>query len=1154
MNSKTDKTGGKQRGRWLKILLTVALALSALYVIAVGWLVPRLGKAYLQDFVQQNLQRELRLQSIAINPFTLRSAINGVELREADGGLLLSLQSLAVEPNLRALTERRIEIEHVQLQAPWIHLRRDAAGELNLARLAQDATAATSTDGANEAAPAAAPPPFLLKRFTLANGALKVSDEGRGVANLLALKAELRDLSTLPRSEAAYSFDGELAGGGDIAASGRLALQPLTAEGRFSLDSLVLQQFWDFVNHALDLDPPRGELTLSGDFRFAQDSATPSLILDKLALQLAQLRLQRPGSMRPLLMLERLQLADAGFDLNSNLLEIPSLEIDGGSLSAERQGGRVDWQRIVKTGDVPAPTATPSKGADSGGAPSPSPAQSEAASGDGQWRVALQRLKLGRFVLDYADRDLARPLALRVGAAELALAADVSQTGGELNAALASVALGLDRLSLTRAGEQEPLLALEQLRLRDGHIDLSRQSAEFAMLHLSGGHSRVIRRQDGRLEWERVWQPAASSAAAKVEPAPSKAPDWRVKLAALDLSGFALALRDGGVEPAAALDLADLQLRLRDIDSRMQGPIGIELSTAIKQGGRLAARGSVNPAGPAAELDLDLQAISLLPARNYLKPFVRLQLDDGSFSTEGRLSYGSAGRDALGYSGSARIDKLLISEHASGEPLLGWQAMEAVGVDFGLNPNRLQIEELRLDAPQGKFVVNADFTTNWQQLLHPQPAAGSGPAEADSGTESAFPVAIGRVEVAGGKLDFSDLSLPLPFETKIHQLEGAIVGIASQPGARANSDLKGHVDEFGAATIKGEISPFDPLLFTDMGVAFSNLDVPSLTPYSAKFAGYKIDSGKLSLDLKYHIEGRQLKGDNQIVLEKLKLGEKVESPDAIDAPLELAIALMEDSRGVIDLGLPISGDLDDPDFSYGHLVFKAIGNLLTKIVTAPFKILGALLGVEGGDLDAIAFEPGSAELPPPQQEKLLAVARALAERPALQLTIQARYHEKLDAEALREVALRSEVNKRLGRKPKPGQAPDPVSLTDAKTGQVVEALFVERFSAGELAKLKQPVQQKPTSGAASAAKPAAVGADLHRQLYARLKRQQPLAKGALLALGRDRGERISAYLGGQGKLAGKRLQLQQPVAVEIAPGAVQTADKVESKLDLTAGN
>jgi hypothetical protein len=173
------------------------------------------------------------------------------------------------------------------------------------------------------------------------------------------------------------------------------------------------------------------------------------------------------------------------------------------------------------------------------------------------------------------------------------------------------------------------------------------------------------------------------------------------------------------------------------------------------------------------------------------------------------------------------------------------------------------------------------------------------------------------------------------------------------------------VDAYGTVKINGELNSADPKAFTDIGVVFRNLEMSSLTPYSGKFAGRKIDSGKLSMDLKYKVAQRQLVGDNQIIVERLVLGEKVESPEAMDLPLDLAIALLEDSNGVIDLGLPVKGDLDSPEFSFGAVVWKAFVNLLTKIVTSPFRALGAILpGGEGEEsFDSVAFEPGRPDVP-----------------------------------------------------------------------------------------------------------------------------------------------------------------------------------------------
>ena len=177
------------------------------------------------------------------------------------------------------------------------------------------------------------------------------------------------------------------------------------------------------------------------------------------------------------------------------------------------------------------------------------------------------------------------------------------------------------------------------------------------------------------------------------------------------------------------------------------------------------------------------------------------------------------------------------------------------------------------------------------------------------------------------KLDFTDLSLRPQFAAKIYELNGAINGLSSSRQSRSQVELDGRVDEFGLARIRGELNPFAPRNNTDINVVFRNVDMVPASPYTMKFAGYKVAEGKISLDLQYKIRDSKLEGDNKIVIDKLTLGERVDSPDAIKLPLQLAIAILKDSDGRIDLGLPVSGDLSDPQFSYGAIIWKAITNV-----------------------------------------------------------------------------------------------------------------------------------------------------------------------------------------------------------------------------------
>jgi hypothetical protein len=332
-------------------------------------------------------------------------------------------------------------------------------------------------------------------------------------------------------------------------------------------------------------------------------------------------------------------------------------------------------------------------------------------------------------------------------------------------------------------------------------------------------------------------------------------------------------------------------------------------------------------------------------------------------------------------------------------------------------------------------------------------------------------------------------------------------------------------------------------------VVFRNVEMARLTPYSATFAGRKIESGKLSLDLEYKVKQRQLLGDNKIIMDKLVLGERVESPSAKNLPLDLAIAVLQDSDGKIDLGLPVSGSLDDPQFSYGALVWKAIVNVLTKIVTAPFHALGAMLGIDADKLDKIVFDAGSSQLLPPEREKLLNISRLLAKRPTLVLSVHGDYG-KADAEAIRNLRLRRAVALQMGRKLGDGEDPGPFSTADAASRDALEKLYAQRFGGDALAAMKgRHAQANPEAPPGSAtgrmmsrlssafkATPEPLtaeeaqqlrGADLHALLAQRLMEAETVDEALLRQLGATRGEAIRRELGGQG-VAAERVKLPEP--------------------------
>jgi hypothetical protein len=191
-------------------------------------------------------------------------------------------------------------------------------------------------------------------------------------------------------------------------------------------------------------------------------------------------------------------------------------------------------------------------------------------------------------------------------------------------------------------------------------------------------------------------------------------------------------------------------------------------------------------------------------------------------------------------------------------------------------------------------------------------------------------------------------------------------------------------------------------------MSFKDVDLTIVNPYSGHFVGYKIDKGKLSVDVSYKIDQRKLDAKQHFVVDQLELGERVESPDAIHAPFKLAVALLKDRNGVIDLDLPMNGSLDDPKFRYGPIIWKIFVNIIVKAATAPFALLGHLFG--GGEhVNEIDFDPGSAELQPPAKDQLASIAKALKERPQLKLDVPIVYSKTIDQPRLAAVRLRDEL-------------------------------------------------------------------------------------------------------------------------------------------------
>jgi hypothetical protein len=321
---------------------------------------------------------------------------------------------------------------------------------------------------------------------------------------------------------------------------------------------------------------------------------------------------------------------------------------------------------------------------------------------------------------------------------------------------------------------------------------------------------------------------------------------------------------------------------------------------------------------------------------------------------------------------------------------------------------RVDIQEVGLTGLYSRIIIHPDGSLNVQNLAGAEgaapPGAGAGPGPAREDAPPP-PVRIGKVLIKNGQINFTDRSIKPHVTANMLSVEGVISELTSEETRLSDVNLTGKLEHQSPLEITGKINPLRRELFVDLKVRFKDIDLVRVNPYSQKYVGYKIQKGKLFLDLDYLIVRRKLESQNRVLFDQLTLGERVESPDALDLPIKLGISILKDRQGKIALELPVTGDIDDPQFDFGKIIWEALGNLFTKILTAPFALLGDLFAGGGGDEVLVAFEAGEAAWGETQQEPMARLATALHERPGLEIELQGRADPEEDGLALRRAAV-----------------------------------------------------------------------------------------------------------------------------------------------------
>jgi hypothetical protein len=668
---------------------------------------------------------------------------------------------------------------------------------------------------------------------------------------------------------------------------------------------------------------------------------------------------------------------------------------------------------------------------------------------------------------------------------------------------------------------------------------------------------------------------------------------WVISAPDIGIVGFKVAVEDREVKPALAIAVDPLNIQVAGFNTRPDDVLDVTVDSGVNGTGKLGAKARVTPQNGDVKAHVEASALALPFLQPYLSRYTSMTLLKGSLGAH--LDVVHRGDGYLEVTGDTELSGLRTVDDQQKRDFVSWKGLKVAAIQYRSKPQGLRIKSVTLEEPYARMVIFPDRTTNIKEVLAPagtvrkvpvaskdakEPEDDSAAAEAAAATPDAaaasappppppepappkptgtgrgkkgshaapmpaapptpFPVAVGTVRLINATLDYTDLWIKPSFSVGIQKLNGSITGLSSDPKSRAKVELNGKVDRYSPAHIGGELNVLSTALYTDITMGFKDIDLTIVNPYSGHFIGYKIDKGKLSVDVSYKIDQRKLDAKQHFVVDQLELGDRVESPDAIHAPIKIAVALLKDRNGVIDIDLPMTGSIDDPKFRLGPIIWKAFVNIIIKAATAPFALLGHLFG--GGEhMNVVEFAPGSAELDKASQEQLAALVKSLKERPQLKLDVPITYSKDLDQPQLASSKLHEELAARVagtraGKKHPQGAGGEEVFADPEKQYRLLLDQYKE--SLGKDTPLPESVQAVQSAKRKEAPPYEQAINDLDAALISHIQ----VSDDDLVTLGKDRAKAIQDAL-----LAGGEVDPSRVFIVD-APPKPESGGKVKVEM------
>ncbi|PKO37679.1 MAG: hypothetical protein CVU33_11805 [Betaproteobacteria bacterium HGW-Betaproteobacteria-6] len=1060
---------------------------------------PPLIKLVLQKQLAQQLHRQVSIENIDINPYGLSAKINGFSIKADGGKEVAGFDELFVNLSSASIFKLAAVVDEIRLQGPRVAVSRVAEGRYDISDLLDEWMQPSDK-------PASGTPRFSVNNIQLVNGQIVFDDQPKGKVHTVSeINLALPFVSSLPyhteilvNPSFSANFDGSaLSMTGDSKPFSPNHESTLNLD----LDRFDLAGLQPYLPDSLPLRIASGALDaeLKAMFQEGADQVYSLSVLG--AVHVSGLALAESDG-QPLLGWKHLDIELENADPINGQVAVKRIGLDGldVALAVNKQGGF----NVLRVADrLVRPAAKLAQ-------PEPVAAKPLA------W--SLGEFVLSNGLIRWRDESSPRPVAGEVRNLEARVGKVDSKLVEPIEIGEVSYQIDL--------GER---FRVDKMALKGIKLDLPAHRVDIAEVTNRGARVRMLRNQAGQIEW--VSSPvlrlvratnAEQDGKARAEAEARGTQEWIGKVGRLAIEDLGFRFEDRALSGVAVQEIDGFSLLAEELSNEPNKKGRISLKSRINKKGSLNVDGSLQVYPLDVAVKVDTVAIPLLPLEPYFGQFLNLSLTRGQVSNKGEATarLDTAGLKA-GYNGSFTLGNFVAVDKLNSADFLKWKSLHFGGIDFRLEPLAINIGEIALTDYFSRLILNQEGRLNVAEIVR-KPAgdagnndgakAGAAVAAKDAAPARPIPIRIGKVTLQNGTVNFSDFFVKPNYTVNLTKLGGRVTNLSSAADTVADLELRGRYANSAPVQILGKLNPLAANAYLDVKADIKGVDLVGFSPYSGKYAGYAIEKGKLSLNVAYKLENKELVADNRLFIDQFTFGEKVDSPDATTLPVNLAISLLRNNRGEIDLNLPISGSLEDPEFSVGGLIVKVIVNLFVKAVTSPFALLGSMFG-SGEELSNVAFPAGRATVDEAAGKKLDVLAKALKERDSLKLEITGRIHPELDREGFKrlgiERAMKAEKLKDL-KSAGEGKSLDEIDIAPGE----YKLYLTRAYRAAKFPKPRNMIgmlKDLPVE-------------EMEKLMLA----NAPASDGDLAQLGKERAEAVSAWLVNQGGIAAERLFLVPP--------------------------